>query len=258
MGPKILLFDIETAPLQVYCWGLFDQNIGLEMVKEFTSVLSWSAKWYGDSDDKIMYEDNRHKKNVRDDKDLLKGIHKLLNQSDIVITQNGKRFDSKKLNGRFAIHELGPTAPYRHIDTLQEVKKHFAFDSNKLAHLSTILCPEEKKSNHAKFPGFSLWKECLNGNIDAWNEMELYNRQDVVALENVYNEIKPWIKTINFNVYTDIEKVLCTCGNSKLQKRGFGYSNNGKYQKYQCTSCGHWMTSKFNLLEKEKRSILLK
>lgn len=256
-NPKILLFDIETAPLEVYCWGLWDQNIGLEMVKEWTSVLSWSAKWLGDTDDKIMYEDNRSKKNVRDDKQLVKGIHSLLDQADIVITQNGEKFDSKKLNWRFAVHKLGPTVPYRHIDTLKECKKHFAADSNKLAHLSAMLCPSHKKSDHVKFPGFSLWKECLAGNIDAWNEMEKYNPQDVIALEAVYNEIQPWIKKIDFNIYKE-GPITCNCGSARLQKRGqrFDYTNKSKYQRYQCQDCHKWTKGSVSLITKERKEEL--
>ena len=255
---KILLLDIETAPLEVYTWGLFDQNISLDMVKEFTSVLSWAAKWYGDPDDKIIYEDQRGKRDIRNDKELLKGIHSLLNQADIVIGQNSKKFDSKKLNGRFAFHKMGPVAPYRQIDTLQEVKKYFALDSNKLAHLSVILCPGNEKDSHHKFPGFSLWRECLNDNIDAWNEMEKYNKQDVISLEGVYNEIKPWIKTVNFNVYNDDTIIKCDCDNSKLHKRGFNFSNTGSYQRYQCKNCKKWWSSKVNMLDKDKRSTILK
>ena len=49
-APKILLFDIETSPLEVYTFGLFDQNIGLNQIIKDWSVLSFSAKWAGSSE----------------------------------------------------------------------------------------------------------------------------------------------------------------------------------------------------------------
>jgi hypothetical protein len=47
-GPRILFLDIETAPLQSYHWGLWDQNIGLEQIGTEWSILSFSAKWLGE------------------------------------------------------------------------------------------------------------------------------------------------------------------------------------------------------------------
>ena len=44
---KILLLDIETAPNRVYCWGLWDQNIGLNQIEEPGYTLCFSAKWHG-------------------------------------------------------------------------------------------------------------------------------------------------------------------------------------------------------------------
>ena len=45
--PKILVFDIECKPLKVWAWGLFDQNIGIDMIIDDWSVMSWAAKWIG-------------------------------------------------------------------------------------------------------------------------------------------------------------------------------------------------------------------
>jgi len=32
--PKILLFDIETAPILAYTWDIWDQNIALNQIKQ--------------------------------------------------------------------------------------------------------------------------------------------------------------------------------------------------------------------------------
>lgn len=253
---KVLLLDIETSPLEVYCWGLFDQNIGLNMIKEDWSVLSYSAKWLDDS--KMYYEDNRNSKNVRDDKKLLKGIWDLLDQADVVVGQNSDRFDLKKLNARFIKHEMGKPSPYRTMDTLKMAKKSFAFTSNKLEYMSSNLAPDQKKSSHKKFPGMELWTECLNGNTEAWKEMEKYNKQDVFALEAVYKKLAPWGVTVNFDIYNDQVSIQCNCGSFHLTKRGYAYSKAGKFAKLQCQECGAWHQDKQNLLTKEKKASLLK
>lgn len=250
-GPKILLIDIETSPLEAFVWGIGDQSIGLNQIKEDTSVLSWSAKWLGNS--QIMYQDNRKSKNVRDDKQLLEGIHKLLNEADIVVGQNSKSFDVKRLNARFAVHNFKVTKPFKQIDTLVLARKYFKFTSNKLEHLCKTLGLKHRKRKSAEFPGMELWKECLVGNLKAWKEMELYNKDDVLTLEDLYNKLAPYGTGIDFNIYrTDLETLTCNCGSTNLQKRGFNHNATGKYQRYQCGNCHSWMSSKINLEAKDK------
>src|SRR6185295_9016112 len=100
------------------------------------------------------------------EKTILQSIWKLLDEADVVITQNGKSFDSRKLNARFIHYGMRPPSPYRHIDTYLLVKAAAEFTSNKLEYLTDKLCKRYKKLSHSKFPGMSLWRECMNGNIE--------------------------------------------------------------------------------------------
>ena len=68
---------------------------------------------------------------VRDDKPLLKGIRDLLDEADIVIAQNGKSFDVRKVNARLIQHGFQPPSPYRVVDTMLVAKKYFAFTSRR-------------------------------------------------------------------------------------------------------------------------------
>lgn len=249
--PRVLLFDIETSPIVSYTWGLFDQNVGLEQVKEDWSVLAWAAKWEGES--KIFYADTRKEKDVRNDKRILLQLWSLLDQADIVIGQNLDKFDVKKVNARFLIHGMQPPSPYRTIDTLKLARKRFGMTSNKLAYLSDKLCPDHKKDEHKEFPGFKLWKECLAGNKKAWAEMEAYNKQDVVSLEAVYKRLAPWGTGINRGAYTAGTNSPCSCGSKQYERRGFAYTATGKYQQLKCNGCGAWSRDPENLLTAKKR-----
>jgi DNA polymerase elongation subunit (family B) len=255
-GPRVLLFDVETAPILGYVWGIWEQNVALNQIKADWHLLSWSAKWLGDS--KVMYQDQRKAKNVEDDKKLLEGIWKLLNEADIVVTQNGKSFDQKKLNARFIMNGFQPPSSFKHIDTLLIARKHFGFTSNKLEYMSEKLCTKYKKLKVKEFQGFDLWKQCLAGNIRAWKQMELYNRMDVLALEELYTKLIPWDNTINFSVYYDEEARVCTCGGKNFVKNGFTYSSAGKYQRYSCGSCGSEGRGSTNEFSKLKRESLLR
>jgi hypothetical protein len=254
--PKVLIYDIETAPILGYVWRLWDQNIGLNMIEQDWHIMSWSAKWLDAPADEVMYMDQRHKKNIEDDKAILKGIWKLLDEADVVITQNGKRFDQKKLNARFILQGFQPPSSYKHIDTKVLAKKHFGFTSNKLAYMTDKLCVKYKKLSHGRYPGFDLWQQCIKGNMEAWDEMEEYNRYDVLSLEELYKKMIPWDNSFNFNVYHDDDKHICKCGSEKFIRNGFYYTASGKFQRYKCKQCGHETRDKNNLFSKEKRKSL--
>jgi DNA polymerase elongation subunit (family B) len=253
--PKILIYDIETAPLISYTWGIWQQDIALNQIKQDWHLLSWSAKWLDEKE--VMYADQRNVKNIENDKDILQQIWNLLNEADIVVTQNGKQFDQKKLNARFIIHGMHPPSPYRHIDTLELAKKNFGFTSNKLEYLSDKLCAKFKKfTKRSQYSGFELWKACLSGDKKAWETMEKYNKQDVLALEELYKKLIPWHNPINFNVYSDNTEKVCSCGSIAIKKNGFVYTASGKFQAFKCLNCGARTRSKTNLLTLEKRKSL--
>jgi hypothetical protein len=254
--PKVLIFDIETAPILAHVWGLWDNNVALNQIDSDWHVLSWSAKWLDDPPNAVMYKDQRNAKSMEDDKDILKDIWKLLDEADIVITQNGKNFDQKKLNARFIIQGFQPPSSYKHIDTKQIASKHFGFTSNKLEYMTDKLCTKYKKLKHKKFPGHEMWTECLKGNLEAWKEMEIYNKHDVLSLEELYHILIPWDNALNFNVYHDEEDHVCKCGSTTFIKNGFYYTSSGKYQKHKCKSCGAEYRDKLNLFSKEKRASL--
>lgn len=255
-GPKILFVDIETAPILAYVWRLFDENVGLNQIKADWHIISFSAKWKDDS--KVIYFDQRNSANFEDDKALLQKIWKLLDEADIVIWQNGRNFDHKKLNARFILNGMQPPSSYKQIDTLEIAKKHFGFTSNKLEYMSDKLCTKYKKLTHKSFPGFEMWKECLAGNKNAWREMEKYNKHDVLALEELYNRLAPWDSSINFDTYkTEGAPETCAaCGSDHIQSRGFYYTGVGKFRKYRCMGCGKEIKSRENLLSKTHKKSL--
>lgn len=250
--PSILLLDIETAPILASVWGLFDQNVGLNQIERDWFVMSWCAKWLGQ--DEIFYADQRKAKDLEDDSGILRRIWELLDQADVVIGHNSKKFDIKKLNARFAIKGMPPPSGFRQIDTLSMARRHFAFTSNKLQYLSEKLC-SSKKSEHRKFPGHLLWKACLSGNRSAWREMEAYNKADVVALEELYKKLVPWDHTVNFSQF--YRQSTCTCGSRDFQKFGYRFTNGGRYQRFKCRVCGKDHVGKQNLNKLETRRGLL-
>jgi uncharacterized protein YprB with RNaseH-like and TPR domain len=191
-NPKILVFDIETMAIQAEVWGLRDQNIGLNQIIEDGYVIAWAAKWLNDPASKVMYMDQSKSKDMQNNEKLIEGISKLLDEADIVVSQNGIRFDSKWINTEIESHDLEKPSSYRHHDLYRIAKKYLNLPSYKLEYMSNKFNKKYKKLKHKKYPGHDLWKECRKGNLSAWKEMKKYNIYDVLATEELYNRFKKW------------------------------------------------------------------
>ena len=87
--------------------------------------------------------------------------------------------------------------------------------------------------------------------------MQLYNKHDVLATEELYRKLIVWDNTIDFNVYHDELHITCnSCGSTELTKYGFRFTNTGKFQRYICSDCGTETKGTVNLLSKEKKQSL--
>lgn len=256
MKAKILLLDIETAPNLVYTWGLWKQNVALNQIVQTGYMLSWAAKWIGKKkimSDTLLAHKECWKKDKTNDVEITKTIWNLLNEADIVIAHNGDQFDIKWLNGLFIKHRLKPVSPFKSVDTLRIVKENFRFISNKLDYVCSLL----KIGNKLKHEGFSLWTGCMAGDCKSWQKMERYNKHDVVLLEKVYQQIRPFVKWHpNVNQYEENNDVACpVCSSKKYIAQGFAYTANGKYQRFQCKDCGKWFRSSKRLSTTVSRNI---
>lgn len=225
---KILCLDIETSPNVVYTWGLFDQNIGLNQVISQTKVICFAAKWLGQR--KIhFYSDHHH-----GHEEMVQKAHDLLSEADVVMHYNGKRFDIPHLHREFLEAGMHPPEPFAQIDLLTVMRGNFKYVSNKLDNISKQLGLEGKIAHE----GFELWRKCLAGDEAAWRRMKRYNRQDVVLLEELYELVRPWVKSHPNMTLLDGRGDCPTCGSSKLYKRGVHRTQVSVFQRYQCQDCG--------------------
>jgi DNA-directed RNA polymerase subunit RPC12/RpoP len=250
---KILIVDIETAPIKGYVWGLWQQNMYLDQIISDWFMLSWSAKWLGS--DEVMSEVLLPSEAIKEnDYNIVQPLWELLNEADIVIAHNGDRFDIPKMNSRFIFHGMMPPSSYKQIDTKKVAKNIFGESSNKLEALA------RKFGYEGKFDtDFQLWKDCLEGSSEALLRMSIYNDQDVRVLEKVYLKLRPYIKGHpNLDLYIDSEKATCPhCGshNIKILEGKFFYTQAAKYQLYRCEDCKTVFRSKKAVEFKHKKTV---
>jgi hypothetical protein len=230
---KILVFDIETAPLTAYVWRCWKQNIYIDQLNSGYFMLTWSAKWLFEKNVKSMRLTGEEAIN-EDDSRITKGLWELINEADILIAHNGDHFDVRHMNSRFLLSGLMPPAPYQTIDTLKHTRKQFALPSYKLDYLGEILTGENKIHTE-----FQLWRECLQGNEESLAYMEKYNIKDVTLLEDVYFILRAWIKPHpNLGLYVGEDVQICpTCGSKDLLIEGKYATTMNLFDYYRCNNC---------------------
>ena len=231
---KILLLDIETLPIHVRVWSLVGNDYinPCNVIKDWC-CLSWSAKWLY-SDEVMGQALTPCQALSRDDSELILPIWELINRADMVVTHNGNKFDHKKLNTRFLLHNLPPPSDYKTIDTLQVARSNFAFSSNKLDYINQELGIHQKDDTD-----YDLWVRCDNGDSLALDTMLDYNMNDVTILEELYVRLRPWMKTHpSMNSYVDKDTDICVCGSIDIEYSGWYRTNVNKYKSWRCNNCG--------------------
>lgn len=241
--PKILIFDIETAPMSAFVWKRYKENISLEQTISESFMLCWSAKWL--YEEKVLgdcltpieaREENDHR--------IVNSLYKLVDEADILVAYNGKNFDIPYMNQRFLVWGFPPYTPSHIVDPYETAKSVFRFSSNKMDNIATQLGLQNKIKTD-----FSLWKNCMIGDAQALKDMLTYNKQDVVVLEEIYCRILPWIKNHpNVANYLDDKHACIKCGSSNIEKLDrYFYTPSGKYELFRCKSCGAIFRGKKNL-----------
>lgn len=179
---KILMLDIETTPMQVYAWGLWDQNITIDQIIKPTEMLCFGARWYGKKN--VIFKSVHH-----DGKQaMLEELHALMEEADILVGWNSAAFDHKHINREFIENGMLPPSPVKDLDLMSVTKANFQFPSNKLDYVAQKLGVGAK----VKHSGFQLWLDCMAGDDKAWKEMKKYQLQDVNLLIDLYDILAPW------------------------------------------------------------------
>lgn len=236
MSARVLYLDLETRPLELYGWGLFNQNFGINQIKNPDGVISFASKWRGGRSTDFFSVHHHGKE------EMVQRAWDALDKCHILVTWNGKRFDEPWLKREFIQAGLTPPSPFKHLDLFQTAKRQFRFPSNKLDYVSQALGLTGKVSTG----GFDLWLKCMAGDDKAWAKMRTYNKRDVTVLEELHERMLPYIKGHpHMGLYEDGERDCCqNCASEDLQRRGFAYTPLGVYQQYRCNPCGTWSRGK--------------
>lgn len=199
-------------------------------------ILSYAYKWEGEKTRWVGLCDYiGYKPNTCDSKEFILGLWNLIDEADIIIAQNGDKFDIPRLKTRFLHYNLPPPSPFRSIDTLKAART-FGFPSNKLDNLGQAL-GEGRKVKHT---GFSVWNGCMGGDRKFWGVMKRYNIKDVDLLARIYKRFRPWMSK-HPNLLAGNRDLACPkCQSKDYISRGVATRIGASYKQYSCKNCGGW------------------
>lgn len=246
---KVLLFDIETAPLIAYMWSLRQKYVSPDNIKQPWFVICWSAKWLFNDEIINACVTPEESKN-QDDKRIIKKLWDLLDEADIVISHNGDKFDIKKVNGRFAKYGLNLPMPYQSIDTYKSARRRLSLPSLKLDYVAEHFGLEGKSDTD-----FQLWLDCMAGDQEQLDNMQSYCDQDVFVLEDVYLKLRPFITSHpNLGLFIKTEAQACpACASENLEKEGTYSTTANLYDAFRCQDCGSITRSRHSSVSKEEK-----
>lgn len=237
-SPKVLFWDIETS-LQLAAIFQLGNNDWIDPSSLVTERYIICASWKWEGEDKVhsvsvLDSPKAFAKDPSNDYYVVKALHDVLSQADVIIHHNGDSFDKRYVDTRIIHHDLPPLPPITTIDTYKVAKTKLLFNSNKLDYIAKFLGVGKKLPTTS-----GLWMKILNGDRKAIKEMVRYNQHDVTILEKVYLKLRPYVQNhISRELYG---KVGCPrCGSKKVQSRGFHRAITRTYRRFCCNKCGGW------------------
>lgn len=247
---RVGYLDIETTPHLGHVWGLWQQNISLSQLQQATEMLCFVAKFRGEK--KVRFHASDYAPSG-DSQAMVQAAHDILDEADVIVHYNGRRFDVPHLNREFAAAGFRPPSPFKQVDLLETVKRRFKLASNKLAYVSEFFGLDGKVEHE----GHSLWVKCMAGDTKAWRDMKKYNVRDVTLLEELHDKLLPWIPNHpNAALIDGLEGDHChQCASENLVKEGRAYTKQGAFQRFHCADCGAWSRSGRRLASVDIREV---
>lgn len=171
----------------------------------------------------VLDDEARFAKRYWDDSVVIKKLHSLMEEADVIVAHNGDKFDWKILKARVIAHGLPPMPEVRKVDTLKMARSEFGFEANDLRYLAWYMGLAEK----GQTPD---WDLIAVGDVKELKKCLKYNREDIPPLEGIFSRLLPHTKIKLFG-----GKEECpVCGGKKYQSRGV---RNGK-RRFVCITDG--------------------
>lgn len=225
---RILSYDIEASNLNA----------------DFGIVLTFGSKFVGDGPKvevlNILDYTTKDRDLIRAERRMLIDVSARMLSADVWLGHFSTWYDLPFLNTRLLYHNLPVLPPnFSQLDTWKIAKNRLKLRNNRLVTIQEFLKLEDEKN--AIQP--EQWIRALGGHRPSMDYIVEHNRRDVLVLEQAYMRLRPLILDHPNKGLLDGRGGCGTCGEMKLQRRGFHITKTRRYRRLQCMSCGSWSKS---------------
>lgn len=257
--PRILIFDIETAPARMWGHSLWDPVRSWERVEEAPWILGVGLRWL--TADLSVWTDAR-----RGYRTMLTTVRDAIAEADVIVGMNSARFDLPWLEWEWERMGIAPPPPtYRHVDLLKALRKMKPM-SRSLGFTSHQLGLDKAKGSAG---GFGTWRGCMRGfelldgvptqtgetDVEAWRLMARYCRLDVDTTTAMLLRLLPRLGQ-QLGMGTLTGGACSACGSDAVSPVDRPtYTPQRAYRLYKCEACGTHLRSNETVAKAALRAV---
>jgi hypothetical protein len=257
-GPRILIFDTETAAATALTFGRFKVNLSQDNILDNGGwVLCASWRWLGSNVKESIYLTPKEVQ-AKDDSRIVAKLFELYEDADAVLAHNSLGFDHKVVQARAIFNNFPPLPQVKVLDTLQLARKYLKLPSNRLDAIGEFFGLGRKVSTG----GISLWRKVQEGDVQAMKDMVTYCEQDVDLLYDIYLRTRQLGRAgsdFNAALYYDDDQTRCrVCGSADVEPTGRNVTTSVSiFAELRCNDCGAVHRTRTTVASKEKRKSLI-
>lgn len=244
---NVLIYDLERVPgrakvkhrgltIEGDFWDLgswkhtIGRRIHADDVTEWPRTICGAWRWYGQNKIHFAAEWQRGGHEAMLDK-----LWAALDKADIVVGQNIKGFDNRKMLSSWIESGRPAPRPFKSFDTLTEARKA-GFESNTLDALCTRLGIPAKTDRYSVV----MARDAVAGNRQAQTQIRSYNCGDIDATTGLYDRLRPYSSTHpHSTVGSATDRLTChACWGDSLTLSGTRLAQVIMYNVYRCNDCG--------------------
>lgn len=181
---KVVSFDLECSNLNA--------DFGIILAG---CMLTWTEKKPKRSDVIVYRIDDYKSYETRkwDDRQLVKDIRDELDDADILVSWNGRRFDIPFLNGRLMAWNEKTLKPHKHCDIMYQSRYKMKLHSSRLAAVQSFLGLEDEKTEMKP----KMWMKAVTGDKQSMNYIIDHCIRDVLVLNEAYEKLKHFVTNVH-------------------------------------------------------------
>jgi uncharacterized protein YprB with RNaseH-like and TPR domain len=217
---KILIWDIESSHLKA----------------DWATVLCIGWKWYGNHAMHVpsLMDYPGWKRDVTDDRKLIKTFHDVMMEAEMLVTYFGKGFDIKIMQSKFLEYGLPVLPNIPHVDLFYTVKSNMTLTRKSMDNVAHYLNLDAEKTHLSG----TIWKRAMAGHVESMRYVIKHCRADVLVLEELYTRLRPLVR---MHPRVAGWGPCRNCGSTDLQRRGIALTvTQGTRYRVRCNQCGAW------------------